>query len=142
MFVVSLVEAARMGHDQVFKGILRRFFPDFLELFFPEFAARLDFESLEFPDKELFKGFPDGVPRRPDVVAQVRTWQGSPEIVVVHIEAQATTKPEFGRRMFEYYALLWLSFDAPVFPIVLFVKEGGRGGSKPRPTVTSSSGER
>jgi len=117
-----------MGHDQIFKGVLRRFFQDFLELFFPEFAARLDFESLEFPDKGLFKGFPDGVPREPDVVARVRTWEGSPELVVVHIEAQATTKPDFGRRMFEYYALLWLQFDAPVFPVVLYVKEGGRAG--------------
>jgi len=30
--------------------------------------------------------------------------------------------------MFEYYALLWLSFDTPIFPIVLFVKGGGREG--------------
>jgi hypothetical protein len=121
-----------MGHDQVFKGILRRFFRDFLELFFPELAARLDFEYLEFPDKELFKGFPDGVSREPDVVARVRTREGKPETVVVHIEAQARTEADFGRRMFEYYALLWLSFDAPVFPIVLYVKEGGRVGIEAR----------
>ncbi len=121
-----------MGHDQVFKGILRRFFRDFLELFFPEFAARLDFESLEFQDKELFKGFPDGERREPDIVARVRTREGSPELVVVHIEAQARTEPDFGKRMFEYYALLWLSFDAPVFPVVLYVKEGGPTGLETR----------
>ncbi len=101
---------------------------DFRELFFPEFAARLDFESLEFQDRELFKGFPDGQRREPDVVARVRTREGSPEVVVVHIEAQATTRPDFGKRMFEYYALLWLQFDAPVFPVVLYVKEGGPEG--------------
>jgi len=121
-----------MGHDQVFKGVLRRFFQDFLELFFPKFAARLDFESLEFQDKELFKGFPDGQRREPDVVARVRTWEGSPELVVVHIEAQATTKPDFGRRMFEYYALLWLQFDAPVFPVVLYVKVRWTDGDRNR----------
>ena len=65
-----------MGHDQVFKGVLRRFLRDFLELFFPEFAARLDFESVQFSDKGLFKGFPDGLPREPDVVARVKTWEG------------------------------------------------------------------
>ncbi len=101
---------------------------EFLELFFPELAARLDFESLEFQDKEHLKGFPDGRRREPDVVTWVRTWQGSPEIVIVHVETQASTEPDFGRRMFEYYALLWLEFDAPVFPIVLYVKEGGREG--------------
>ena len=117
-----------MGHDQVFKGILRRFLKDFLELFFPEFSARLDFESLHFQDRELFKGFPDGKRREPDVVALVRTREGRPEIVVVHIEVQASTETSFARRMFEYYALLWLRFDAPIFPIVLRVKEGGREG--------------
>ena len=90
-----------MGHDQVFKGVLRRFLREFLDLFFPDFAARLDFESLQFPDKGLFKGFPDGAPREPDVVARVRTREGEPEIVVVHIEVQAKTEADFGRRMFE-----------------------------------------
>lgn len=59
------------------KGILRRFFREFLELFFPAIAEGLDFESLEFPDKELFKRFPDGVEQRPDVVARLRT-KGTP----------------------------------------------------------------
>jgi hypothetical protein len=129
-FVVYLVEASTsaMGHDQVFKGFLRRFLPEFLELFFPDFAARLDLGSLQFPDKELFKGFRDGASRGPDVVARVRTQAGEPEIVVVHIEAQARTEADFGKRMFEYYALLWLQFEVPVFPIVLYVKEGGREG--------------
>jgi hypothetical protein len=117
-----------MGHDQLFKGVLRRFLREFLELFFPEVAARLDFHSLEFPDKELFKGFPNGAPREPDVVARVRAREGKPEIVMVHVETQAGTEPGFGRRMFEYYALLWLQFGIPIFPIVLYVKEGNRDG--------------
>ena len=117
-----------MGYDQVFKGILRRFFRDFMELFFPDVAESLDFDSVDLLDKELFKGFPDGVQRTPDFVVRVRTREGEPEMVIVHIEAQAGTGRRFGRRMFEYYSLLWLSSDAPVFPIVLFVKGGGRQG--------------
>jgi len=34
-----------MGHDQLFKAVLERLFQGFLELFFPEVAARLDFET-------------------------------------------------------------------------------------------------
>ncbi len=120
-----------MGYDQVFKTILRRFFRDFMELFFSDVAEALDFDSVElpdFPDRELFKGFPDGVERRPDFVVRVRTREGKPEIVIVHIEVEAKRKPRFGRRLFEYYALLWLSSDAPIFPIVLFVTGGGRQG--------------
>jgi hypothetical protein len=117
-----------MEYDQVFKGILRRFFQDFMELFFPDVAESLDFASVELLDKELFKGFPDGVQRTPDFVVRVRSREGRPEMVIVHIEAQAGTGWRFGRRMFEYYSLLWLSYDIPVFPIVLFVKGGGRQG--------------
>jgi hypothetical protein len=117
-----------MGHDQLFKEILRTFLREFLELFFPDAAARLDFDSLRFPNKELFKGFPDGRPREPDLVAEVQGRDGKPEIVLVHVEVQAETEVAFGRRMFEYYALLWLEFDAPIFPIVLYLKGGGRKG--------------
>jgi hypothetical protein len=77
-----------MGYDQVFKGILRRFFRDFMELFFPDVAGSLDFDSVDLLDKELFKGFPDGVQRTPDFVVRVRTREGKPEMVIVHIEAQ------------------------------------------------------
>jgi hypothetical protein len=117
-----------MGYDQMFKSILRRFLREFLELFFPSVAARLDFESVELVDKELFKGFPDGVPRWPDFVARVKTREGKPEIVMVHVEAQTKTNPGFGRRMFEYYALLWLATDLPVLPVALFVRKRAREG--------------
>jgi hypothetical protein len=129
-----------MGYDQVFKGILRRFFRDFMELFFGDVARALDFDSVELPDRELFKGFPDGVERRPDFVVRVRTREGRPEIVIVHIEAQAGSEPRFGRRMFEYYALLWLSSDAPVFPSSCSSRGAGAGGSRPGRTATRSSG--
>jgi hypothetical protein len=117
-----------MGHDQLFKAILRGLLREFLELFFPEFAARLDFDTVQFSDKELFKGFPDGERREPDVVAQVQTLEGEREIVVVHVEVQTVTKRDFRKRMFEYYALLWLHFDAPVFPIALVLRRGPRHG--------------
>jgi len=37
-----------MGQDQLFKTILEGLLRDFLDLFFPEAAARLDFETLRF----------------------------------------------------------------------------------------------
>jgi hypothetical protein len=115
-----------MGHDQLFKEVLRTFLREFLELFFPEVAARLDFSSLRFPNKELFKGFPDGRLREPDVVAEIRSRDGEPELVLVHIEVQAEGKGDLGRRMLEYYSLLWLSFDLPIFPVLLYLS-GGTG---------------
>ena len=107
--------------------ILRGFFREFLELFLPEVAARLDFSSLRFPNREVFTAFPEGQRREPDVVAELRTREGEPEIVVILFEVQADVRGDLGKRMLEYYDLLWLQFDAPVFPVLLIL-QGGREG--------------
>jgi predicted transposase/invertase (TIGR01784 family) len=113
-----------MGHDQLFKTVLERLLQGFLELFFPEVAARLDFETLRFHDKEVFANVPAGRVREPDVVAQLQTRNGEPEIVLIHIEVQARPETDFAPRMFEYYSLLRLHHRVPVFPIVLYVRGG------------------
>ena len=117
-----------MGHDQLFKAVLERLLQGFLELFFPEVAARLDFETLRFVDKEIFANVPEGEVRKADVVARLETRDGEPEIVLVHVEVQAKPETEFARRMFEYYALLRLHHRLPVFPIVLYLR-GGPGST-------------
>jgi predicted transposase/invertase (TIGR01784 family) len=113
-----------MGHDQLFKAVLERLLRDFLELFFPEVAARLDFETLRLHDKEVFANVPAGEVREADVVAQLQTRDGEPEIILVHVEVQARAETDFARRMFEYYALLRLHHRLPVFPIVLYLRGG------------------
>ena len=97
-----------MRHDQLFKRLLEKFLKDFLELFFPDVAERLDFGTVQFLDKELPMDFPRGTTREVDVVARLETHQGEPEIVLVHVEVQSRPEKDFARRMFEYSALLWL----------------------------------
>lgn len=115
-----------MGHDQLFKTLLEGHLPAFLELFFPKVAKRLDFATLRFLDKELFTDFPEGSLREADVVAELETHQGEPELVLIHIEVQARPEKDFGKRMYEYYALLQLRYRVPVFPIVMYLR-GGEG---------------
>jgi hypothetical protein len=115
-----------MGHDQLFKAVLEKFFRDFLELFFPKVAKRLDFRTLVFLDKELFADLPQGPTREADVVARLETHEGEPETVLVHIEVQSRPEKGFARRMFEYSVLLWLRHQAPIFPVVLYL-QGGEG---------------
>ncbi len=117
-----------MGADQLFKEVLRDFLKEFVELFLPEAAARLDFGALRFPNRELFKGFPEGQRREPDVVAELRTLEGQQEIVLVHVEVQTDVRSGFGRRMLEYFALLWLQFNASVFPVLLRLSGGDPKG--------------
>ena len=113
-----------MGHDQLFKEFLREFFQDFLELFYPDEAARLDFGTLRFLDKELFTDFPEGSPREADVVAQILTREGHPELILVHIEVQLRPKPDFAQRMFQYYVLLWLRYRVPILPVAVYIRGG------------------
>ena len=115
-----------MGQDQLFKTILEELLQDFLALFFPEAAARLNFTTLRIADKEIFANVPAGEVREADVVARLETREGDPEIVVVHVEIQAEHKSDFPRRMFEYYSILRLHYGLPVFPVVLYLRRGPR----------------
>jgi predicted transposase YdaD len=113
-----------VGHDQLFKTILEGLLRDFLELFFPEAAARLDFDTLRFLGKEVFANVPEGEVREADIVARLETRDGEPELILVHVEVQAEHRGDFARRMFEYYAVLRLHYHLPVFPIVLYLRGG------------------
>jgi len=37
-------------HDQRFKALIREFFPDFLRLFFADYARRFDFSNVDWLD--------------------------------------------------------------------------------------------
>ena len=73
-----------MGQDQLFKTLLEGMLQSFLSLFFPDVAARLDFETLRFLDKEVFANVPEGDVREADVVARLKTHHGKREILLVH----------------------------------------------------------
>ena len=113
-----------MSHDQRFKEFLREFLQDFLKLFYPDVEARLRFDNIEFPETELFIDFPDGERREADVVAKLETFDGSPELVLIHVEIQARPERDFEARMFVYCALLWSRYKIPIFPIVLYLHGG------------------
>lgn len=38
----------------------------------------------------------------------------------LHVENQAKAQPDFGKRMFRYFARLYEKFALPVYPIALF----------------------
>ena len=97
-----------MGHDQLFKDLLKAFFYDFLVLFTPDLAAAIDPASITFLDPQTFTDLPQGQLRLADLVAEVRTLDGQPELLLVHTEVQSVLDADFGYRMWEYHALLRL----------------------------------
>jgi len=116
-----------MDHDQLFKTVLQSNFLDFLQLFYPEVAGQIDSQTLHFLDREFFTDLPEGSRRKPDIVASLKTHDGSPEIVLVHVEVQLRPERDFEERMFQYYAMLWLRYRIPILPIVVYLKGGMEG---------------
>ena len=53
------------------------------------------------------------------MVDKLRTGDGNPELVLIHIEIQLRPQRDVNERMFEYYSLLRLRYKLPIFPIVV-----------------------
>ncbi len=119
-----------MDHDQLFKTLLRAFFGEFFELFFPEWASRFDFAHVEWLDKELFLDPPHGETRRIDLLARLAVRQPTSEgtnalLALVHIEVESEDSvAPLRRRMFAYYEHLRRHLDLPVLPLGLYLRVG------------------
>lgn len=128
-----------IDHDQLIKSLIRHFFKDYLELFFPDLAARLHLDSPEFPvtflDKEHFTDIPRGRRRDVDVLARVWTRDETFETILVHSEHQEQDRQDpdeavmpFVERMFYYSLLLQLRHQREhIIPLVLWFVPG-KGG--------------
>ncbi len=98
-----------------------------MRLFFPREARRLKLDEVRFLDKELIINLPEQILRITDIVAEVETRKGERETILIHIEIEANPQQNFPRRMFEYYALLRVLRQQPVFPIALVLRPGVGG---------------
>jgi predicted transposase/invertase (TIGR01784 family) len=108
-----------IDHDQLFKELLSTFFLEFLELFFPQIAAAIDPDSVSFLPQEYFADLTVGETKIVDLLAQVRL-AGQDVGFLIHLEAQATSRAEFSRRMFFYFSRLHQKYLQRIYPIVVF----------------------
>jgi hypothetical protein len=111
----------RISHDQLMKQALQERFADFLRLFAPEAADGLDLDAgVTFRNAETFTDLPQGALLVPDIVAEVSTRAGVPELVIIHVEIQREREDEdFPRRMWRYYIALAQRENRPIVPIAL-----------------------
>jgi hypothetical protein len=123
-------------HDQRLKTLLKEFFAEFMQLFFPDWAGHFDFRRVEWLDQELFLDQPEGSLRRTDLVAKVpttkpvQTWRGLAEqwIILIHVEIEGDDSVEPLRpRMYDYYRGLRGRHNLPVLPIGLYLRVGLNG---------------
>jgi hypothetical protein len=126
-------EPSPPDHDQRLKVLLKEFFEQFFRCFFPAWAERFDFASIDWLDKELFLAPPQGEKRQLDLVARLRLRPGAPPpregvtdlVALVHVEVE--TRPSAAAlrpRMFDYYVQLRRDTGLPVLPIGLYLRVG------------------
>ncbi|WP_404783510.1 Rpn family recombination-promoting nuclease/putative transposase [Altericista sp. CCNU0014] len=106
-------------HDRLFKELLSTFFMEFLELFLPELALQVEPESVRFLPQEYFADLTSGEKKIIDLLAQVKL-SGQDAGILIHVEAQASSKPDFTRRIFFYFARLYQKYLQHVYPVVIF----------------------
>ncbi|HBT47956.1 MAG TPA: transposase, partial [Peptococcaceae bacterium] len=87
-----------VDHDRLFKELLTTFFREFMELFFPEAHALIDYSDTRFLSQELITDITAGEKHYVDILAEVKV-KGEDGYVLVHIEPQAYRQADFARRM-------------------------------------------
>ncbi len=129
-------------HDQRFKVLLKAFFAEFFQTFFPAWADRFDFARVEWLEQEVFTDPPRGERLSLDLVARVPLRPGVPPpatapglaepadcwLTLIHIEIESRdTVAVLRPRMFTYYEQLRRKYGLPVLPIALFLRVGLKG---------------
>ncbi len=108
-----------IDHDKNFKELISTFFLEFLELFLPEIASTIDPGSIKFLQQEYFTDLVDGEKKIIDLLVEVKQ-SGRDTTFLIHIEAQASSKSHFNRRIFHYFAILHQRHMKDIYPIVIF----------------------
>jgi hypothetical protein len=112
--------------DSAWKEILEDLFEEFLDLFFPELHAAVDWSVRpEWLDKEFQALFPheEGGGRTVDKLAKVRLQGGEEEWILVHVEVQGESRAGFNERMFRYNCLVRFRYQRDVVSLGVLTDE-------------------
>ncbi|PCJ19616.1 MAG: hypothetical protein COB02_07675 [Candidatus Cloacimonadota bacterium] len=120
-----LEDSPKDDHDAIFKQVLTSFFKDFIEMFLPILALQIDFNNIEFIDKEIFHHGTSRSRTFLDLVckASMLDKNQKEKLILVHIEVQSTKDNKMAERMLDYYCHLRIKHHLDVVPIVLFADD-------------------
>ncbi|MDF5712566.1 MAG: hypothetical protein PUP93_01455 [Rhizonema sp. NSF051] len=116
----------RTDYDSPWKEVIESFFPQFLEFFFPDAYAVIDWtRHPEFLDKELQQLEPDAEIGRilVDKVAKVWLLDGEEAWVLVHVEVQGQYDSQFAQRMYTYNYRLFDRHKKQVISLAVLADE-------------------
>jgi hypothetical protein len=112
--------------DSPWKDILEAYFPDFLQFFFPQIHAEIDWnQGYEFLDTQLQQVVRDAELGKRLADKLVKAWKlnGEETWVLIHIEIQSQEESNFSERMFVYYYRLRDRYNVPVVSLAILGDE-------------------
>ncbi len=109
--------------DTPWKEVIERYFPEYIEFFFPKAFEDIDWErGYEFLDKELQKITKDAKTGRKYVDKLVKVWlkSGKNAWALIHADIQIEGEKDFSERMYIYnYRLYdWCRIHAASFAVI------------------------
>jgi Domain of unknown function (DUF4351)/Putative transposase, YhgA-like len=116
---IKLISMPQIDHDRLFKELLSTFFPEFIELFFPQVSAYWERDSLEFLPQEIFTDVTEGEKKILDIAVKAK-FRNQKTLFIIHVEHQSYSQEDFERRMFIYFARLHEKYALPIYPIVIY----------------------
>jgi hypothetical protein len=108
-----------IDHDRLFKELIRTYFKEFIQLFFPEAYKAIDFDYVNFLSEEVFTDVVKGSKRKVDVLIETKL-KGETALIIVHFESQAQFQEDFPDRMFVYFSRLYEKYRRKILPIAIF----------------------
>jgi len=112
--------------DSPWKDILEAYFQDFMQFFFPQVHADIDWSrGYDFLDQELRQVVRDAELGKRLVDKLVKVWKRSGEEtwVLAHIEIQSQEESNFSDRMFVYYYRLRDRYKQPIASLAILGDE-------------------
>lgn len=88
-----------IDHDRLFKELLTNFFPEFIELFFPDVSAYWERDSVEFLPQEVFTDVTEGERKIVDLVVRA-SCRNQDALFIIHTKHQSASQADFNQRMF------------------------------------------
>ena len=112
-------------NDIFWKGLIEDLFPHFIPFFLPQHQHLFDTDKpVEFLDKELneIATAKDSTSQTlfVDKLVKVFATNGEEKWVLVHIEVQGYSEPEFAERMFNYFLSIYKKYDKLVTAIAIY----------------------
>lgn len=110
-------KSPRADFDSPWKEILELFFPQFMQFFFPEAYAQIDWsKGYKFLDQELQQVVHEAEigSKRVDKLVEVYLQDGQDAWVLTHIEIQGQKEEAFAKRLYVYNYRLFDRYDRQV----------------------------